>query len=110
MEAEQTPFIITNRDILCPERMSHRKADKIAMTDFTVKKDNLANLVSCFFHTETVLALILEESSDNARSGSSGKGKDMAEIVNSRATSTQTTFHIQVSYYLKAIGSGPEQA
>ena len=51
------------------------------------------------------------EASGNAkRSGSPGKGKDMTEIVTSRATSTETAFHIQVSYYLKAIGYGPKQA
>jgi len=52
LEAEWTPFAITNQDILCPERIGHGKADKIAMTEFTVKKDNLDNLVSCFFHAE----------------------------------------------------------
>jgi len=48
------------------------------------------------------------ESSGNVRrSGSSSKGKDVAEIVKSRATSTEAAIHIQVSYYLKVIDYRP---
>lgn len=51
------------------------------------------------------------ESWGNAkRSGSPGKDKNMAEIVNFTATFTETAFHSQVSYYLKVIGCESKQA
>lgn len=44
-----------------------------------------------------------ESSGNTRRSGSPSKGKDMT-----RATSTETAFHIQVSCYVKATGYGPK--
>lgn len=48
------------------------------------------------------------ESSGNTRSDCPSKGKGMTEIAKTRATFTETAFHIQVSYYLKATGYGPK--
>lgn len=48
------------------------------------------------------------ESSGNTRSDCPSKGKDMTEIAKTRATFTETAFHIQMSYYLKATGYGPK--
>lgn len=52
LEAWWTLFSILNRDMLGPEGMSHRKADETTMTEPTVIKDGLANLVPCSFHTK----------------------------------------------------------